>query len=281
MNQRTLGEILRERFPKASNQTLKRMAAAGRVRLGGKALRKLSERIEDGAKIEVSDSPSRPAERENLLAPLTLVHEDEDVLVVHKPAGLLTSTTPREKRPTALALVRRHVGAQPARKPRPVGLIHRLDADASGLLVFSKSDRAYRLLKEQFFRHTVERMYVALVRGRPEPERGRIESRLVEWKDGTVHSTRNPSSGQRAITDYEVVEPCGELWLVRLRLLTGRKHQIRVHLSEKGWAIAGDRVYGGDDPASRMMLAAVGLSFDHPGTGKRMGFEWPAEFARP
>jgi RluA family pseudouridine synthase len=214
--------------------------------------------------------------------PLRIVHEDEDVLVVFKPAGLLTATTERERRATALKLVREYVErSSPRGRGRGrgrVGLIHRLDREASGLLVFSKNDRAYRSLKGQFFHHTVERVYEALVRGTPEPAAGRIESKLVEYADGTVHSTTHPKHGQVAITDYETIrsEPGGRTW-VRVRLHTGRKHQIRAHLSERGWPIVGDRVYGGGVTSGGgggpLRLRAVRLSIDHPRTGERMVFD--------
>src|ERR1051325_11794745 len=116
---------------------------------------------------------------------LHIIYEDGDILVVNKPAGLLTSTVPREKRPTLLKMVREYVAQ---REPRArVGLIHRLDRDASGLLIFSKNDAAYRSLKTQFFHHEVERVYAVVVRGVPDPRAGRIESDLVERPDGTVH----------------------------------------------------------------------------------------------
>src|SRR6185503_6889650 len=114
-----------------------------------------------------------------------------------------------------------------------VGLIHRLDRDASGLLVFSKTHDAYLSLKRQFFDHSVERVYTAVVDGVPTPRSGRVQSWLVERADGTVYSTRRPGEGQRAVTDYEVTDRRKGRSLVRVTLHTGRKHQIRVHLSER------------------------------------------------
>ena len=204
--------------------------------------------------------------------PFDIIYEDRDILVVDKPAGLLTSTNPRERRPTLLAMVRDYIGQ---REPRArVGLIHRLDKDASGLLIFSKAHPAYDSLKTQFFKHTVQRVYQAIVHGKPQPDRGRIESRLIEWKDGSVHSTRVHAKGQRAITDYEVVEQLKGYAIMRVTLLTGRKHQIRTQLSERGWPILGDSVYGKEnDNSPQLMLRAVRLEIEHPRTGKRMTFE--------
>ena len=204
--------------------------------------------------------------------PFRIMFEDDDVLVVDKPAGLLTSTVPRERRPTLLAAVRGYVMAQAPRAR--VGLIHRLDRDASGLLVFSKDDLAYQSLKSQFFHHTVERVYLAVTQGVPNPRQGRIESRLQERADGTVYSTRAASKGERAVTHYEVIESAGKRALVRVRLETGRKHQIRVHLAQRGTPIVGDAMYGkSDDDADRLMLAAVKLEFAHPRSGESMCFE--------
>src|SRR3954463_753286 len=146
------------------------------------------------------------------------------------------------------------------------GLIHRLDRDASGLLVFSKNHDAFRSLKEQFFKHTVDRIYMAVVHGKLKPEKDRIRSRLVEIPDGSVHSTKRPDHGELATTDYQVIRTNGELSLVRVTLQTGRKHQIRVHLSERGAPIVGDPIYATNDspPAPRLMLVATQLTFDHP-----------------
>jgi 23S rRNA pseudouridine1911/1915/1917 synthase len=216
-----------------------------------------------------------------------IVYEDDHVLVVDKPAGLLTSTVPGERRPTLLAAVREYVASnQPTPRGARIGLIHRLDRDASGLLVFSKNDVAYQSLKSQLFHRTIDREYLAVTQGIPNPREGRVESRLEERADGTVYSTRTPGKGERAITHYAVVEQLedGKRSLVRVRLETGRKHQIRVHLAQRGAPIVGDPLYGsgGGDDSPRLMLAAVRLGFTHPQTGKHVSFELPppAGFAR-
>ncbi len=267
----TLQARLRALYPTAKNQTLKQMVADGRITVNRVRAKKLSQPVGEGDDVRVNERPSRPKRPSKAsLAPLKLVHEDEDVLVIDKPAGLLTSTGPREKRPTALAVVREYVFAT-SPKAR-LGLIHRLDRDAGGLLVFSKSDLAYQSLKTQFFQHTVERVYQAVVRGTPNPKKGRIDSRLVERGDGTMRSTDEHAQGERAITDYEVVEQVKGRATLRVTLHTGRKHQIRIQLSERGWPIVGDVVYGEGEPGG-LQLRAVRLAFDHPRTGKRVTFE--------
>lgn len=225
----------------------------------------------------VAATASRPVQ------PHQVIYEDEDLLIVHKPAGLLTSTSPGEKRPTLLAKLRVDLAK---RDPRAtLGLIHRLDRDASGLLVFSKNDAAYQSLKSQFFHHDVTREYHAVVRGTPKPPKGRIESRLVERADGHVYSTKQIGRGDRAVTDYELVRTAGRLSLVRLQLHTGRKHQIRVHLSQQNWSILGDPMYGHGEkspPETRLMLVATRLGFVHPRSGKRVEYtlDLPEEMAR-
>jgi 23S rRNA pseudouridine1911/1915/1917 synthase len=270
----TLLDRLARQLPTAKRQTLRRMIAAGRVRVNGVRATRATQLVGAADQVDVFDHPGRPGARAGP-ALLDIVFEDDDLLVINKPAGLLTSTVPREKRPTALALVRTYV-AETSPRSR-VGLIHRLDRDAAGLLVFSKSHAAYDSLKTQFFKHTVERIYEASVHGKPNPPAGTIDSHLLERADGTVHSTDRHAKGQRAITHYETIETAGKQSRVRVRLQTGRKHQIRVHLSERGCPIVGDTVYGvANDGAPRLMLAAVELAFDHPRTGKRMSFKLPA-----
>lgn len=204
---------------------------------------------------------------------VAIVYEDEDVLVVNKPPGLLTSTNSRERRPTLLARVREYLGHM---QPRcPVGLIHRLDRDASGLLIFSKSNEAYRSLKGQFLEHTVKREYRAMVHGVPKPSAGRIETRLIERVDGTVHSTRQIGKGEPAMTEYEALKTQGKRTLVRVILHTGRKHQIRVHLAERGNPVIGDSIYGPPVSAPRLMLAATVLTVRHPRTAKILTWRLP------
>jgi len=264
----TLLDHLITQFPTAKRQTFKRMLSEGRVMVNGNRANRLNQPI--GSSDQVRVVGPKKLDPRRLIVPLEIIFEDEDLLVVDKPAGLLTSTVPGEKRPTALALVKSYVAA---REPRAiVGLIHRLDREASGLLVFSKSKRAYQSLKTQFFKHTVDREYQAEVNGNVQPKKGMIESRLVERADGTVRSTDQHAKGQRAISEYEVVEQKKGRAKLLVRLLTGRKHQIRVHLSERGWPIVGDRVYGDPKDSRPLQLRAARLALDHPRTGKRMQF---------
>jgi 23S rRNA pseudouridine1911/1915/1917 synthase len=264
-----LNQWLARKYPLAKRQTLKRMVEARRVRINGRPAAKLSEPLAPEDKVEVIErtSPSAPAKLPGL------VFEDDDILVVDKPAGLLTSTTARERRPTLLAGVRDYLTqADPNAR---VGLIHRLDRDASGLLVFSKNQQAFRSLKDQFFNRTAGREYRAIVHGKPDPPAGRIQTNLIEHIDGTVHSTRQTGKGEPAITHYTVLRTEKKLSLLRVVLETGRKHQIRAHLAERGNPIVGDTLYGTDETAPRLMLAAVRLTITHPRDGRQMTFAIP------
>lgn len=268
---RTLLDCLAERYPTAKRTTLRRMIQAGRIRINEAVARSANQTVEDSDRLMTDDRPAANSVAGRRPSVLSIVFEDDDILVANKPAGLLTATNAREKRPTLLALVREHVQA---RHPRAqIGLIHRLDRDAAGLLVFSKNHNAYLSLKKQFFEHSVRREYSAIVHGVPKEASGRIESRLVERADGTVHATRQSGKGEIAISHYQVIKAEGKRAFVKVILETGKKHQIRVHLESIGHPIVGDPVYGPPSDSPPLMLAATQLGFAHPRDGRPMKFE--------
>jgi 23S rRNA pseudouridine1911/1915/1917 synthase len=270
MSQSVLDHLLRL-YPSAKRTTLRRMIEAGRVTINGRAARTLKQPVGDADVVKVSDARAASGPQARARVPFGIVHEDQDIIVIDKPAGLLTSTGPREKRPTALAMLRQYVRA--SQPDAQVGLIHRLDRDASGLLIFSKNHQAYLSLKRQFFEHSVQRIYQAMVNGSPNPRQGSIRSRLVERADGSVHSTDDPRKGELAITHYETISRNKDRAMLRVKLETGKKHQIRAHLAERGMPIVNDPLYGDGKPQGRLMLAAVELTIVHPGTGKPMNFQ--------
>jgi 23S rRNA pseudouridine1911/1915/1917 synthase len=253
--------------PTAKRTTLRQMLGSGRILIDGRRARSLKQPLDDAAKVTIANHAPQVAPT---TGPLHMVHEDEDLLIVVKPPGLLTSTGPREQRPTALKFVQHYFAGD--RNVR-VGLIHRLDRDASGLLVFSKSNLAYDALKTQFFKHTVDRVYSAVVSRVPQERQGTLQKPLEERTDGTVYVCRG-NRGQLAVTHYAVVaENAQGQALLRVTLETGRKHQIRVHLAHAGWPIVGDAVYGQATPGQGLMLCAVELGFDHPRSGQRVGWK--------
>jgi 23S rRNA pseudouridine1911/1915/1917 synthase len=211
-----------------------------------------------------------------------VVYEDDDLVVVDKPAGLLTIGTDRERHRTLYRqLFRRE------RQRRPGGqvfVVHRLDRDASGLLVFAKSEAVKHALQEQFHDHGARRTYVAIVQGSFPRDEQVFRSHLAENRALRVYVTRDTRRGKPATTRVRVLRRTPAATLLRVELETGRKHQIRVHLATEGFPILGDRRYGEDraGPIGRLALHAVSLEFLHPAGGDRRRFESPPprEFAR-
>jgi len=258
----TLAERLRALYPEASGRSLKQWLETGRVTVDGRACRDGRLAVAAGAVVTLGGRASAPFPRG-----LTLVHEDDAILVVVKPAGLLTIATERERERTAYRLLWDYLGSKQA---RPF-IVHRLDRETSGLLVFAKSESVKRTLQAQFEARTVERVYRALVEGRPAREQGTLESRLAEDR---MLRVRSGERGRVAITHYRVLAARRENTLLELRLGTGRRHQIRVQLAESGWPIVGDVTHGGPRTgAGRLCLHATRLGFDHPVTGARVVFE--------
>ncbi len=266
-----------QNFPKSSRTTLRRMVEHGRVSINGRRAIKITTPLSPTDRVDVADR-APTVDVSQTLYPLSLVFEDADLLVIDKPAGLLTSSGARDKRATALAIVEQYLKPTNRRPTAErVGLIHRLDRDASGLLVFSKNQEAYESLKAQFYRHTVGRVYDAIIHGVPTAAAGVIDAMLVESVTGKVFITRDDAKGRPARTDYRVVGPAGLVGVAGggtrlvVTLHTGRKHQIRAHLASVGHPIVGDTLYGPKPPAaSTLQLRAIELALNHPRTTKRL-----------
>ncbi len=203
---------------------------------------------------------------------LKIIFEDDNIVVADKPEGLLTMATDTEKTKTAYALLRAYLNAKrPAEK---LFIVHRLDREASGLLVFAKTITAKEKLQDQFKDHSAGRKYVALVEGRIEKSDFTIRSFLAENSAYRVYSTKKTKLGKLAVTHVHVLKRNPTTTLIEVRLETGRKHQIRVHLAENGHPIVGDKNYGSrTNPFRRLALHAARLEFAHPGTGKLMKFD--------
>ena len=262
----TLSARLRALFPEASGRSLKQWLESGRIELNGRVCR--DGRIMVGARdrVVLGTRGRVPFPRG-----LGLVHEDAAMVVVDKQPGLLSMATERERERTAYRLLWDYLAAQRPRA-RPF-IVHRLDRETSGLLVFAKSEATKRSLQAQFEARTVERVYVALVRGKVRREAGTLESRLVEDKSLRVHPTSSPE-GKTAITSYRVIGHGQDTTLLELSLGTGRRRQIRVQLAAIGHPIVGDREHGGPSgPFRRLCLHAKRLGFVHPTTGKPMRFD--------
>jgi 23S rRNA pseudouridine1911/1915/1917 synthase len=205
---------------------------------------------------------------------LDLVFEDDRIVVVDKPAGLLTIATETERERTLYAVLRDLLGH---RKPREkLFVVHRLDREASGLLVFAKDIEAKERLQSQFKDHSAGRIYRAVVEGRVTADRFTIRSCLAENAARRVYVTKSAAAGKLAVTHVSVLRRRLHTSLVEVRLETGRKHQIRVHLANEGHPIVGDRFYGSrSNPIRRLALHGFRLEFKHPGTGAPMRFDSP------
>jgi 23S rRNA pseudouridine1911/1915/1917 synthase len=206
-------------------------------------------------------------------AALRLVHEDDDLMVVDKPAGLLTIATERERQHTAYRMLADYVAAQPGR--RRLFIVHRLDRETSGLLVFAKSFAVKRALQEQFEARRVDRVYVAVVDGRLAGESGTLRARVAEDpRSLRVHTTR-AGRGREAVTHYRVLARRSRSTLLELRLETGRRGQIRAQLAALGHPITGDGAFGSArNPIGRLCLHATRLGLVD-GTGRARHFESP------
>jgi 23S rRNA pseudouridine1911/1915/1917 synthase len=204
---------------------------------------------------------------------LHIVYEDDQIIVVDKAAGLLSVGTDRDKDKTAYRILSDYVKRSDLRNK--IFVVHRLDRETSGLMMFAKTPQAQTRLQQDWDNAVLDRRYLAVVEGRPEKESGELRSYLAENSAMNVYST-DPENGKLAITRYRVLQSRGRYSLVELELLTGRKNQIRVHMQEFGYPVAGDKKYGAHtNPARRLMLHACKLQFVHPMTKENMLFETP------
>jgi 23S rRNA pseudouridine1911/1915/1917 synthase len=212
---------------------------------------------------------------------LRVAYEDEHLLVVDKPAGIVVHPAPGHHAGTLVHGLL-ELGAEGGEEADRPGIVHRLDRDTSGLLVVARSGEAYERLKQQVANRELERTYLALVRGRPRSRRGRIEAPIGRDRQDPMRHSLDTDTPREAITHFEVERLFEHHALLRVKLETGRTHQIRVHLAAIDLPVAGDPVYGVPEPGlPRQFLHATELAFAHPFTGDRIVAEspLPAELA--
>ena len=272
MSQATLSDRLRALFPDSSGRSLKQWLESGRVEVNGRLCRDGRAVVGPKDRVVLGTRGRVPFPRG-----LSLVHDDAAIIVVDKQPGLLSMATARERERTAYRLLWDYLAAQRPRA-RPF-IVHRLDRETSGLLVFAKTPEAKQHLQAQFEARTVQRVYTALVKGHVLLQSGTLESRLVEDRSLRVHATRGPE-GKTAITRYRVLSRGQDTTRLELSLDTGRRRQIRVQLAAIGHPIVGDREHGGPGGQfRRLCLHATRLGFIHPGSGTAMRFESAAPAA--
>ena len=203
---------------------------------------------------------------------MEILYEDKDILVINKPAGLLTVRTATTKLKTAHYILTDYVRKGSLKSRKRIFTVHRLDQWTSGVLIFAKTEDAKDRLQDNW--KQTQKTYVAVVYGQLKPKQGIITSYLYETRNYVVRSTTDKAKGKLAKTAYKVLKEGGEFSIVELDLLTGRKNQIRVHLADKGNPIVGDRKYGKDkNTYKRLALHTKSISFTHPTTRKPMTFE--------
>ena len=265
------------------------LVEGGQVQLDGGAAAK-SDRVRAGAwlEVELPDPPDPVVVVPQRVEGMSIVHDDDDIVVVDKPVGVAAHPSPGWSGPTVvggLAGAGFRVSTSGAAERQ--GVVHRLDVGTSGLMVVAKSERAYTVLKRQFRLRTVDKVYHALVQGHPDPSRGTIDAPIDRHPD---HDARWAvvAGGRPSVTHYDTLEAFPAASLLEIHLETGRTHQIRVHMSALRHPCVGDLAYGADPTLAarlglhRQWLHAVRLRFDHPGTGERVQFEspYPADLQR-
>ncbi len=254
------------------------IAEAGGVRIDGREAAK-SDRLTGGGWLEVSWQPRSEARIIPIAVPeLTVVHDDDDIVVIDKPVGVAAHPSVGWEGPTVLgALSAAGFRISTSGAAERAGIVHRLDAGTSGLMVVAKSEHAYTVLKRAFHDRTVEKIYHAVVQGHPDPLAGTIDAPIgrhprSDWKFAVV------AGGKPSVTHYETVEAFPAASLLEIHLETGRTHQIRVHMAAQRHPCVGDAMYGADPTLSarlgltRQWLHAVQLAFEHPATGEWVTF---------
>jgi 23S rRNA pseudouridine1911/1915/1917 synthase len=265
----SLLDALQEVYPDSSKTSLRQILQSGRVRVNGEVEKDARLQLDVDDVFDIAQKSDRLALPPGLL----ILHEDVDVIVVLKANGLLTVATERERENTAQAWLNTYLGAH---RQERIHVVHRLDRETSGVLVFAKNFHAREQLKEQFAAHAVDRIYIAIIEGAMQPPGGTIRSYLIERKDLRMQSVDARPDAKLAITHYRTIKTSATYAMLEVRLETGRKNQIRAHLSETGHPVVGDQMYGSTiNPLGRLGLHARLLGFKHPTTGKKMSFTAP------
>ena len=288
-----LDKWLAVRLPDLSRTRVKALIEGGMVSSEGATITDPSHRVKSGQAFMVGVPPDAPAEPQPQAIALTVVYEDDDLIVIDKPAGMVVHPAPGNPDETLVNALLAHCGDSLAGiggVKRP-GIVHRLDKDTSGLMVAAKTDIAHRSLSAQFAAHTLERAYRALVWGLPSPRKGEIEGNIGRNPRDRKKMAVVKGGGKPALTRYEVLQSLagGAVSLVECRLATGRTHQIRVHMTSLGHPLVGDPSYGrgrvrrmvGLSAEMRQALAefprqalhAYLLGFSHPTKGEHLRFE--------
>jgi 23S rRNA pseudouridine1911/1915/1917 synthase len=264
-------EFLYESFPEQSRKSVKALLEQRRIMICNQIVTRFDYPLAPGIDIIILKKKSSP---NTGLRKMNLLYEDAHLLVIEKSAGLLSVATEKGTEETAFSILKTYV-----KKSHPhneLHIVHRLDRDTSGIMMFAKSKQIQVKLQDNWEKAVTKRIYYAVVEGFVKNAKGEIVSSLKENKSLMMYSSKTPGDGQKAVTRYRVLKSNARYTLLEVSLQTGRKNQIRVHLQDIGHSIAGDKKYGAkSDPLRRLGLHAGIMEFFHPATGKRMHFETP------
>ena len=261
-------DLLLEEFKTASRSSVKKIIQHGNITVNGKEITNPVTVVNQGDLVEYKKFRA-PENTQN--APFPVLYEDESIMVVEKRAGLLTYGE-RGTSGTSLYMMINDFLRERSKGKEKIFVVHRLDREVSGLLVFAKNEEIQEQIKDHW--KETEKRYYAFVEGKPPQQEGTISSWLKENKAQRVYTARESPDAKFAVTHYKVIKEHPEHTLLEIKIDTGRKHQIRVHLSDMGCPIVGDRKYGADDKIKRRIrLHAYFLAFPHPVTGERMEFQ--------
>jgi len=274
----TLLPFLIETFPNRGRNKVKAMLTHRQVKVEDKVVTRHDHPLAIGQSVTISAVGDGGKE---LLQGVRILHEDADIIVIDKPAGLLSMATDEERERTAYRALTDYVRRNDAQAR--IFIVHRLDRETSGVMMFAKRESVQQALQNAWKDVVQERAYAVLVEGRVGQKTGKIHSWLKESQTKTMYVSRKPGDGQEAITHYEVVQSSDDYSLLQVRLETGRKNQIRVHLESIGHSVVGDKRYGSTkNPIGRLGLHARILAFRHPTSGEVLRFatEVPSAFRR-
>ena len=274
----TLMPFLIDNLRKMSRDNVKSLLRNKQVTVNGKPVTQFNHELHPSDKIIITGE--RLADG-ILIRNMKIVYEDEHIIVIDKNAGLLSMASDNEKYLTAYNILSNYVKLQkPSNK---IFIVHRLDRDTSGLMMFARSEKVQSRLQKDWQNMVTARTYTALVEGEVTEPEGTIKSFIFESKALVMHSSQNPAKGDLAITLFKTLKSNKDYSLLSVTLKTGKKNQIRLHMQEMGHSIAGDKKYGATgNPIGRLGLHASVLAFIHPVTGKELRFESkvPAKFRR-
>ncbi len=266
-----LMKFLIEKFPEKSRTTIKSMLAHKQVTVDDMVTTKFDFPLKRGQMVFLNKKKSEEKPR---FRGLRIVHEDADIIVIEKGSGLLSMASDTEKSKTAYSMLSEYVKRFDPKNL--IFIVHRLDRDTSGLMMFAKSKRVQEALQKDWNESIIERSYVVVVEGVVEKTEGTITSWLKENKAMVMFSSQIPEDGQKAVTNYKVLRTSKQFTMMEVKLETGRKNQIRVHMKDMGYPVTGDKKYGGKlNPIGQMGLHARVLAFRHPVTGKALRFDTP------